>query len=51
MLEWSVSTQCYKLLASNYGGIIAYFLMPAIATGKEKIGFTVCVIRNYILFD
>jgi hypothetical protein len=25
--------------------------MPAIATGKEKIGFTVCVIRNYILFD
>ena len=27
--------------ASNYGGIIAYFLMPAIATGKERIGFTV----------
>lgn len=27
--------------ASNYGGIIAMFLMPAIATGTDKIEFTV----------
>lgn len=27
--------------ASNYGSIIAMFLMPAIATGTDKIEFTV----------
>lgn len=27
--------------ASNYGGIIAMFLMPAIATGADKIEITV----------
>ncbi|KAI8577552.1 hypothetical protein K450DRAFT_301831 [Umbelopsis ramanniana AG] len=31
-------------VASNYGGIIAYFLMPAIATGKERIGFTLIMV-------
>ncbi|KAH8552118.1 major facilitator superfamily domain-containing protein [Umbelopsis sp. PMI_123] len=31
-------------VASNYGGIISYFLMPAIATGKERIGFTLVMV-------
>ncbi|KAG2182035.1 hypothetical protein INT43_006961 [Umbelopsis isabellina] len=31
-------------VASNYGGIVAYFLMPAIATGKDKIGFTLIIV-------
>ncbi|CEG71411.1 hypothetical protein RMATCC62417_07151 [Rhizopus microsporus] len=31
-------------IASNYGGIIAMFLMPAIATGTDKIEFTVILV-------
>jgi hypothetical protein len=30
-----------RSIASNYGGIIAMFLMPAVATGEERIEFTV----------
>ncbi|KAI8364090.1 major facilitator superfamily domain-containing protein [Blakeslea trispora] len=31
-------------IVSNYGAIIAMFLMPAIATGKEKIELTIIVV-------
>ncbi|KAI8887074.1 MFS general substrate transporter [Backusella circina FSU 941] len=32
------------LLVSNYGAIIAMFLMPTIATGKDRIEFTVIIV-------
>ncbi|KAI8343743.1 major facilitator superfamily domain-containing protein [Chlamydoabsidia padenii] len=31
-------------VASNYGGIIAMFLMPAVATGEKEIEFTVILV-------
>ncbi|CAO3619115.1 unnamed protein product [Cunninghamella blakesleeana] len=31
-------------VASNYGGIIAMFLMPAVATGADRIEFTVILV-------
>ncbi|CAO0792691.1 unnamed protein product [Mucor circinelloides] len=33
-------------IVSNYGAIIAMFLMPAIATGKDKIELTVIVVAS-----
>ncbi|ORZ20645.1 major facilitator superfamily domain-containing protein, partial [Absidia repens] len=31
-------------VASNYGGIIAMFLMPAVATGEDRIEFTIIMV-------
>ncbi|CDH52251.1 hypothetical protein RO3G_13522 [Lichtheimia corymbifera JMRC:FSU:9682] len=33
-------------VASNYGGMIAMFLMPAVATGKDKIEMTIIMVAG-----